>query len=424
MNGGKILVDEVQVNLKNDNTGSIVTVYIDVYDSSLSIKWLKALNHLLKNNYHLEKNYCFFGFADSPRDGPLIIKEINKSIDYINNNPGIDYYIDDHYTMENSIQEGPVGEDLPGGKLIHEHYNKLHRYFEELQGTSGTGGQLSNHFLSADEESRWHIRQLNLLCHEFESWALSKRKQQYLPEWQRPSQLTCWMNAPRFKLDEENYELFGIDTLKRSLGGVYVGVNKAVGKHHWEVFQDEGKEYGRSIDELTTIAMRPQSQAAGDFDIEWANNPGNYEWFQQELVEFKEWLIANGFDPDDKSLTIGHPKIGQVNLIKSFGTEDYKIIWDILGKHLNIDSIKTSEQYIEYPYNWSDKDYMRQQIENAHPTINGNITMKTDKSIIEEQAEFLVELSSKAKAKEPEQQTVDINALREDINKVFEKYGV
>jgi len=36
--------------------------------------------------------------------------------------------------------------------------------------------------------------------------------------------------------------LFGVETMNRSLGGVYVGVNKAVGKHHWEVFNDEGRD--------------------------------------------------------------------------------------------------------------------------------------------------------------------------------------
>ena len=32
---------------------------------------------------------------------------------------------------------------------------------------------------------------------------------------------------------------FGIDALCKDFGGVYVGVNKAVGKHHYEVFHDE-----------------------------------------------------------------------------------------------------------------------------------------------------------------------------------------
>jgi hypothetical protein len=57
---------------------------------------------------------------------------------------------------------------------------------------------------------------------------------------------------------------------------VYVGVNKAVGKHHWEVFCDEGRD--SRIGELTTTTLATQTLACADFDIEWANDPGAYEW--------------------------------------------------------------------------------------------------------------------------------------------------
>jgi hypothetical protein len=175
----------------------------------------------------------------------------------------------------------------------------------------------------------------------------------------------CWLHAPRFTLDEEDYELFGVDTINRSLGGVYVGVNKAVGKHHWEVFNDEGRD--SRIDELTTTTLRSQTEAAGDFDIEWANDPGKYHWQQRRLQEFRDWLTANNFDPDDKSLTIGHPKVGQVDLVRSFGTENYEIIWRLLLDRLNVQSISTSTAQAVYNYNWSNADYMQQQIESLKP---------------------------------------------------------
>jgi hypothetical protein len=248
-------------------------VYANVYDNSLSRKWLAALNDLLKNNYHLEKNYCFFGFADGPRNGAYMLDQINRSIAAINASD-IDYKIDDYFTLENSVDDH--------GGVNHAHFNQLHRYFEDLQGSSGN---ISEHYWQANNETRWHIRQLNLLCHEFESWQLSWRKKHTAPEWQRPSQLMCWLSAPRFVLDEEDYELFGIETINRSLGGVYVGVNKAVGKHHWEVFQDEGRD--SRLGELVTTGLRAQTEAAGDFDIEWANNPGEYHWQKKKLADFR-----------------------------------------------------------------------------------------------------------------------------------------
>ena len=108
--------------------------------------------------------------------------------------------------------------------------------------------------------------------------------------------------------------------------------------------------------------MRSQCEAAGDFDIEWANNPGNFSWQKTHLKNFRTWLINNGFDPDDKTLTIGHPQVGQVDLQRSFGTEDYRAIWTQLNTHLNVYAIKTSGAQATYEYQWSDTDYMEKQI--------------------------------------------------------------
>jgi hypothetical protein len=339
------LLDQIEIDIGTPN--NLLTVYIDVWDHSLSRKWLTALNHLIADQYHLEKNYCWVGFPDSERNGYYMCRQINNSIAEINA-ADLGYQIDDVFTLENTVDT-----DL---KLRHDKFNQLHRYFEDLQGVSGA---MSPFYNQADTATRWHIRQLNLLCHEFESWVQSVRKKHIAPEWQRPSQLMCWLNAPRFSLEVDDYEMFGIDTINRPLGGVFVGVNKAIGKHHYEVFCDEGK---RSIDELTTTSMRSQSEAAGDFDIEWANNPGTFPWQIKQLAEFKVWLVANGFDPDDKTLTIGHPQVGQVDLTRSFGTQDYREIWTDLQTRLNIWAVRTNDTQAIYPYSWHDSDYMQQQV--------------------------------------------------------------
>jgi hypothetical protein len=344
----QLLLDVIEIDLGLPQAQETVTIYINVYDNSLSRKWLAALNNLIVGNYHLEKNYCFFGFPDGPRNGTLIIDEINRSIRTINT-ADIGYQIDNHFTLENSVDEF--------NGVNRQQFNLLHSYFEDLQGTSGN---MSPYYLKADASVRWHIRQLNLLCHEFESWQLSWRKKHTAPEWMRPSQLMCWLNAPRFMLDEEDYELFGIDTIARDIGGVYVGVNKAVGKHHYEVFCDEGRD--SRVDELTTSTLKSQTEAAGDFDIEWANNPGTFPFMITQLEDFRQWLLDNGFDSTDKTLTIGHPKVGQVDLLRSFGTEDYRYIWSQLNTHLDVHAIRTSDAQAVYDYHWWDSDYMEKQI--------------------------------------------------------------
>jgi hypothetical protein len=352
MPGMKIL-EQIEIDLRS-RQHTVKTVYVDVYDNSLSRKWLKSLNDLLSKDYHLEKNYCFLGFAEGERNGKIILDQVNQSIKAINS-AGIGYVIDDYFTLDNTIEDGI---DSISRNLIKTQLNNLHRYFEDLQGVSGS---MSPHYEKADAVTRWHIRQLNLLCHEFESWALSYRKIIQAPEWQRPSQLMCWLHAPRFLLDEQDYELFGVETINRPLGGVFVGVNKAVGKHHWEVFQDEGRD--SRVDELITDSLRSQSEAAGDFDMEWANNPGNFEWQKKQLVEFRAWLLRNGFDPEDKTLTIGHPQIGQVDLARSFGSEDYREIWQQLNNHLDVYAVRSSTAQAVYDYRWDDADFISKQVE-------------------------------------------------------------
>ena len=340
------LLDRIVMTLRNKH-GNTLPVYINVEDTSLGRKWLAALNELIANNYHLEKNYCFLGFASGDRTPELVCEQINASIAAINNSD-LGYKIDDHFTVENT-----VGEEW---RLIHDRTNQLHRYFEDLQGVAQ---HISPYYQRATPDLRWHIRQLNLLCHEYESLVLSIRKKLTAPEWQRPSQLMCWLQAPRFELDENDFELFGIDTINRKLGGVYLGVNKAVGKHHWEVFNDEGRD--SRIDELTTTTLRGQTLAAGDFDIEWARDPGAYPWQQKQLAEFRNWLQDNGFDPEDKSLTIGHPQVGQVDLLQSFGSTDYNCIWGQLSNYMDVYKIRTKTAEATYTYRWSDPDYQEQQ---------------------------------------------------------------
>jgi len=341
------LLDHVEIDLRGKD--SLLTVHIDVNDNSLSRKWLAALNDIIRTDLHLEKNYCWLGWTESERNARYICEQINASIDHINRS-GLGYQIDcDAYSVENTI-ESNLG-------INQERMNWLHRYFEDLQGWAGG---ISNYYNQADAATRWHIRQLNLLCHELESLVLSMRKDAQAPEWKRPSQLMCWLNAPRFELEESDYELFGIETINRTLGGVYLGVNKAVGKHHWEVFNDEGRD--SRVSELVTTGLRTQTQAAGDFDIEWARDPGAYPWQKKQLDEFRIWLVDNGFDPDEPSLTIGHPQVGQVDLQRSFGTKDYEKIWAQLAQHLDVYSIRTSWGEATYKYRWSDPDYREQQI--------------------------------------------------------------
>ena len=347
------MLDRIEIRLRHNN-GKLLPIYFEVYDNSLSRKWLPAFENILNEGLHLEKNYCFFGFPDGPRNLDFLASEINRTIAAINGS-SIDYMIKDHFTVANmTVVKYSARAEQNITTLNHDKLNQLHLYFEETQGVSGA---MSKHYNNADAETRWHIRQLNLLCHEAECLILSLGRQHTTPEWVRPSNVMCWLNAPRFILDDEDYNLFGIDTIARNHGGVYVGVNKAVGKHHYEVFCDEGSD--SRIDELTTTTLKPQTEAAGDFDIEWGKSTLHEPFMQEKLDNFRTWLVANNFDPEDPSLTIGHPKIGQVDLDGSFSSTDFHTVLSILTQHLDVYSIRTSKAYARYDYTWQDSKQLQ-----------------------------------------------------------------
>jgi hypothetical protein len=70
---------EIEIVLRNPSDKSnTLSYYIDVEDTDFNRRWLELLNHNLKNKAHLEKNYCWLGWADSPRDADYLCRQINN----------------------------------------------------------------------------------------------------------------------------------------------------------------------------------------------------------------------------------------------------------------------------------------------------------------------------------------------------------
>jgi hypothetical protein len=100
-NGGTTLLDRIEIDLRGVDT---LTLCIDVADNSLSRKWLTALNNIIRNDLHLEKNYCWLGWTESERTAEYIVDQINASIRAINT-ANLGYTIDDHFTVAETIQD-------------------------------------------------------------------------------------------------------------------------------------------------------------------------------------------------------------------------------------------------------------------------------------------------------------------------------
>ena len=344
---------------------------IDIYDTGLGRRFLNALKDNLINKRILEKNFCFLGFADSKRNLQFLCHELNKSIDQINSfdfDPAYEriepFSVDDfQYSSKLAIGRTPDGEEMskPGLRLKHEACNLLHRYFEELQGTAW---KLSKYYKQADTPTKYAIRQLNNICHEIESWVLSYRKSVIEPEWMRPSQITTFLNAPRYDLHEEDFELFKQNRYDRELGGVYLHWSQ-VGKTLYEVFRDE---HAPVMTDALCSEINHQKYYSGEFDIEWGATitEAEHGFKKDEIMKFKQWLKQNGYDWGDPKLSLGYIKIGQIDIKKTFGNSSVMDIHRIMNENLDIKFIKTvGEGAVEYtyPYTLDSNDWKQIQME-------------------------------------------------------------
>jgi hypothetical protein len=221
---------------------------------------------------------------------------------------------------------------------------------------------LSDYYYVADYETKYAIRQLNILCHEIETLILSQRKARVIPEWMRPSQITTFLHAERYTLTDEHKQGFLTNGYDRKFGHVYMHWAQ-IGKTLIEVFRDEDAP---ELTDTVCEAINSLEYYSGEFDIEWAKDvtrANNYPWVVKFETEFTDWLTKNGLDPQDPDLSLGYLPIGQVDLLASFGTEDMFEIWDKLSNHLDIYSIEIDGVKQIFDYCWSDADYKQQQIE-------------------------------------------------------------
>jgi len=345
---------KVTVTLRNPIDHNDQLSYdILVFDNPIAHDWMQALKGILLNGNHLEKNFCFLGFPDTTRDMTYLCKELNLAVTTINQFFN-DYNIEEPYTLETLRTGLDPNQDL---------MNSLHNHFERLQGTVEN---LSEYYKRADYDTKYAIRQLNILCHELESLMLSLRKNDKDPDWVRSSQITTFLQCPRYELSDEHRVLFLENGYDREFGGVYMHWTQ-IGKTLFEVFRDEGAP---TLDDTTCEAINHLQYYSGEFDIDWGNDVVygdlSVPWHNEEQDSFQEWLIENNLDPKDPTLSLGYLPLGMIDTW-AFGTHDPIRIREILGRYLDIVKIEVDGVSNTFEYCWADSDYKQQQIDRMIP---------------------------------------------------------
>jgi len=348
----------IKVVLRNPlDPTDLVDYTIQVQDHELAQDWQIALKDLLQSGHLLEKNFCFMGFPDTARTLDYLCNELNQHVMTIN------AFFTDYRIEESFSPDNVMAFDYADNGINHSVMNVLHNHFEILQGTVWN---LSDYYRRANYETKYAIRQLNNICHEMENLVLSRRKAKTSPFWVRPSQITTFLNAPRLDLKPEHRQGFVTNGYNRVLGGVYMHWTQ-IGKTLYEVFRDEGAP---ELTDTVCEAITELRYYSGEFDVEWGNDVvrnGGHPWHDAQQQDFEQWLIRNGQDIKDPTLSLGYLPLGQVDLRGSFGTAKSSDIWEILSAHLDIYSIEIDGVSQKFNYCWTDANYKQMQIDMMKP---------------------------------------------------------
>lgn len=328
-------------------------------DTEFSEMWVIALEDILKRGLHLEKNFCFMGFPKQTRDLHAMLADLDRHIKRINES-SLDYTIQEEYSPDTvwwDVDNHTFERDPD--YIKHDTFNTLHNHFEVLQGTVGN---MSQYYTDANPYVKYSIRQLNNLCHEMESYILSRVKHKRNPYWTRPSQITTFLNAPRYNLLNEYRNGFVTNGYDRVFGGVYMHWCQ-IGKTYFEVFRDEGAP---KLTDAVCEAITDLKYYSGEFDIEWGRDVvrgGDQPWHDKQMDEYYAWLTDNGKDINDPRLSLGYLPLGQVDLLSSFGTTNPEQIWDMMSECLNIHSIELDGFPYYFNYSIGDDDYEEVQMQ-------------------------------------------------------------
>ena len=372
---------EIKVTLRNPlNKGDLIEYFIIPDDHTMAQDWIIAFKEILKSRLLLEKNFCFLGWPDNQRTVEYLCEELNQTIRTVNlfnktevwKNQGLPAYFIEEWFHPNTVRF-PADYGIPdfvlrdetdlGLKPKHSTLNKLHNHFELLQGTVSS---MSPYYKSADYATKYAIRQLNTICHELENLLLSQRQVAVAADWIRPSQITTFPLVKRYTLTDEHRQGFLTNGYDREFGRVYMHWAQ-IGKTLFEVFRDEEAP---KLDATVCDAITHLKYYSGEFDVDWSKDvcrKDNHPWHEEEQNKFTEWLIANDLEPTDIKLSLGYLPIGQVDLMRSFGTIDIKKIWNTISAHLDIYKITIGDISNTFDYCWSDANYKQQQIAMMKP---------------------------------------------------------
>lgn len=225
-----------------------------IHDTDIAKRWQSEL----EKDYPIFERHRFQGWPDSEKTVKWYQNELAKRIQTVN-----------------QYQPGTINYTAIDTQ---ESLNHLHRFFEELRGTSDAGTDFYN---SAPSQVKDAVDQFNMLIHECEH---------QMRDADSPSLIVTFLGKTRHQLLEDDYDHF---TFQWKYGEVYINYCE-VGKPLLDIFKDND-------DFVSQDAVRPQSLYSADFMVKFGPDMPN-EFYNDRLTMFNEWYSKQNYNHKHKSL--------------------------------------------------------------------------------------------------------------------------
>ena len=292
---------------RNTITNKTAKVFITPENNALSELWQRTfISNFLDNedSKPLNKRFCVQAWIeewesnDYERNLSTVCEELNHAIYKVNYYYGPFQYphIDLNFNTEN----------LKNIEWYRSAMNDLHHHFEVLI------GQVENtsdwYFKPGYMEACYYVQQLNGLLHEIEAMVnkilLNQGDKRIMINYAGPRLDGTYRDEPeRFKLTDREYESFS--DLGSCWGELTIYYSQ-LGKRHYEVFIDGDEVIG---DENISGYQYMIGESILQLGTNRSPDDPKYPAVSED---FREWLIENDFDPDDKKLALGTGLLGKL----------------------------------------------------------------------------------------------------------------
>lgn len=337
------MTKSVVITLQNplDETDLMDMKFV-INNNDISNEWFNQVIICLNSNLRLEKNFCWLGLPDPVRDVNFLRQKLEDCVDKINDfaikNPDWGYYI--HREWNDAAS--------------HEALNILHHHFEILMGQVW---DVSQYMKTADDDTKYQIRQLNNLVHELQSRSDASLDGGGMT-------VASYLNVVRKEFEDSYYDSF---ELNRDFGDIFLHYSQT-GKTPIEAFTDEDDHvFDNNINALRYLS--------GEYNIWWGPSMDQQE-IDRTKTELRAWLNSRGLikeestnfsyyvDSDGNKQGIGW--INVAKLINPFSTN--REFRDSILNKLNVYSMAAfdgDQKLAEcvWDYKWSDEDYIQNEIE-------------------------------------------------------------